>query len=147
MKRAGPLRRRTGLKRSWLRRRPMVRGRVVKGRYRATSSEWADLLVLLKLTHRCCQVCRRDDCGPLGAHHLVGRDLGGDDVFDNLALLGGSGTSGCHGKVQELDPEACWMLRTHMKPEQALYVARKAGAGTLDRYYPAAPPPHKEKAS
>lgn len=136
MRRSGPPKRSTDMKRTGrIRLRPRRTG-IVKGRYRATREEWADLHALARLLYKRCQVCGRDECGPLTLHHLVGRDMLGDDVIENLALLGGTGTTGCHGKVQELDRQACENLRSNMTDEQIRYVLNKTGPLTLARYFP-----------
>jgi hypothetical protein len=90
---------------------------------------------------RTCQVCGGSLCGnsPLGAHHLVGKDLGGDDVLENLALLGGTGTTKCHGAVQELERVACAMLRRNLDDEQVAYIVSRKSEYFLDRYYPETP--------
>ena len=43
-----------------------------------------------------CQRCLRN-CGPINRDHRRGRGVGGRTVASNLQLLGGSGTTGCHG--------------------------------------------------
>ena len=56
--------------------------------------------------------------------------------MDNIASLCGSGTTGCHGLVEERDPEACGKLRLNLRTEQIVYVLAKKGKDFLDRYYP-----------
>lgn len=109
-----------------------------KGRYRAGPEEWKALRATLIQRFGTCQVCEGLDCQnwPLTAHHLVGRDLGGDDVIANLALLGGTGTTKCHGLVQEFDRPACVRLRSNLTDEQRAYIIGRLGEGGLDRYYP-----------
>lgn len=82
-----------------------------------------------------CQRCARRH-GRTSWHHLVGKDLGGDDVVENLAELQGSGTSGCHGLVQTLDRKACSDLRRRLTPEQEEYIVGRKGRDWLERYYP-----------
>lgn len=43
-----------------------------------------------------CQRCLRN-CGPINRDHRKLRSQGGRTVASNLQLLGGSGTTGCHG--------------------------------------------------
>jgi hypothetical protein len=43
-----------------------------------------------------CQRCRRN-CGPSNRDHRVNRSQGGRTVVSNLQILGGTGTTGCHG--------------------------------------------------
>lgn len=85
--------------------------------------------------------CRGCDDRPLRLHmtlhHLVGRDLGGDDVADNLIPLCGSGSAGCHGKAEaERDRATLTRIRHSLTPYEAAYVLRKKGEDFLDRYYP-----------
>jgi len=65
-------------------------------------------------------------------HHLVGRDLGGDDVPDNLVPL-------CpthHQEVEERKLVTCSVLRERLTPDELRYVLGKKGDRFLDRYYP-----------
>lgn len=43
-----------------------------------------------------CQRCLRH-CGPVNRDHRKDRSVGGLTLASNLQLLGGSGTTGCHG--------------------------------------------------
>lgn len=43
-----------------------------------------------------CARCLRG-CGPVTRDHRKGRGVGGRTVVENLQLLGGTGTTGCHG--------------------------------------------------
>jgi hypothetical protein len=61
-------------------------------------------------------------------------------VLDNLALVGGSGTQGCHGLVQALDEVACSKLRANLTEQQIAYIVQKKSLRFLDRYYPGPPP-------
>ena len=69
-------------------------------------------------------------------HHLVGKDLGGDDKPDNLVPLCGTGTTGCHGAVQDLSPVACGLLRESLTLKELRYIVTKKSPAFLDRYYP-----------
>jgi HNH endonuclease len=44
-----------------------------------------------------CVICGGID---ISIHHILPRGQGGDDVWENLAPLCGSGTHGCHGGVE-----------------------------------------------
>lgn len=101
-------------------------------RYRATRDEWAWVETLKTGRCQCCGWRRRSTSW----HHLVGRDLGGDDVIENLAELCGDGVSGCHGAVQRLERPACRLLRSRLRHDQIDYVLAKKGSGFLDRYLP-----------
>jgi len=64
-------------------------------------------------------------------HHLVGRDLGGDDVADNLVPL----CRAHHGEVQELKEVASSALGRLLTPEERSYVMLTKGQAFLGRYY------------
>jgi hypothetical protein len=101
-------------------------------RRRATAAEWKRLR-RRKLGP--CRVCKK--WGPsISLHHLVGRDLGGDDVGANLVPLCGSGTTLDHGKVEHFDREACQTLRASLTTEEVAYVVGRKSAYWLDRRYP-----------
>ena len=104
-------------------------------RQRATQAEWRSLHDQLRGTYGCCQACGQTG-GNLNAHHLVPRSLGGDDVLGNLALLCGSGTTGCHGAFHHGDQATVWALRANLTSHQVAYIVRKKGDAFLDRYYP-----------
>jgi hypothetical protein len=62
-----------------------------------TRAQEADAYELVTLRDRdTCQRCRRQ-CGPSNRDHRKGRGVGGHTVVSNLQILGGSGTTGCHG--------------------------------------------------
>jgi len=70
--------------------------------------------------------------------HLVGKDLGGDDVEDNIVPVCGSGTTGCHGVWE--NREKGWEtvaanVRANMSPRNLAYILRKKNARFLDRYF------------
>ena len=44
-----------------------------------------------------CVICGGID---ISIHHILPRGQGGDDVWENLVPLCGSGTTGCHGGVE-----------------------------------------------
>jgi hypothetical protein len=102
-------------------------------RYRASQEEWEEFRER-KLFGRPCRVC----AGPAESlHHLVGRDLGGDDCFENLVPLCGDGVRGCHGAVQGLSRQHCSLLRAALHDEEVAYVVAEKSEAFLDRYYPA----------
>lgn len=98
-------------------------------RVRASRKEWQ------RLREAKLGPCRV--CGGHGVtlHHLVGRDLGGGDVEENLVPLCGSGTTGCHGAVEHRDPTACRFLRATLTDAELRYVRTMKGERFLDRYY------------
>jgi 5-methylcytosine-specific restriction endonuclease McrA len=78
------------------------------------------------LSDRECRLCGR----PAGSgHHLIKRSHGGDDVADNVIPLCGSGTTGCHGKVEDWDPNARLALGARLTDDEIRYVLTKLGRG------------------
>jgi hypothetical protein len=62
-----------------------------------TKGDEADAYELATLRDKdTCQRCRRN-CGPSNRDHRVNRSQGGQTVVSNLQILGGTGTTGCHG--------------------------------------------------
>lgn len=88
------------------------------------------------MRERVCRICRRP-VGEviLGRHHLVPRSLGGDDVDDNLVPLCGSGTFGCHGRVEAGDARARAALRGELLLPELAYCLGKVGAERFNRMY------------
>lgn len=60
-------------------------------------------------------------------------------MIENLALVGGDGTTKCHGAVQRLERVACSMLRRNLTEPQLDYIVERKSEFFLDRYYPPAP--------
>lgn len=84
-----------------------------------------------------CRVCGASAyLGYTGLHHLVPRSQGGDDVPDNLVPLCGSGTMGCHGKVEARDLYACHRLRVNLTLAEFDYMLTKKGDVWADTKYP-----------
>jgi len=52
-----------------------------------------------------CQRCRRN-CGPSNRDHRQNRSQGGRTVVSNLQVIGGTGTTGCHGFITSHPEEA-----------------------------------------
>jgi hypothetical protein len=99
-------------------------------RHRADAKEWT-FLRALKMGP--CRIC--PSTLAVQMHHLVGRDLGGDDAPQNLVPL-------CplhHQQVQELEPESCEALRATLTLSEYAYIVDRKGLHFLDRYYPRAP--------
>lgn len=109
-------------------------------RITATVAEWERIRARLP---QCCQMCWMggDHGVTLTAHHIVPRSAGGDDVIDNLAVLCGHGTAGCHGRVEARTQDSREALRQTMTPAQVRYVLGKKGQVWLDRHYPSRRPP------
>lgn len=81
---------------------------------------------LLYLRPGTCSVCGE---GNATLHHVVPKKPhGGDDVEENLVWLCGTGTTGCHGKVEHHDGPTRLALGQHIKarrPDVVDYVGRK----------------------
>jgi 5-methylcytosine-specific restriction endonuclease McrA len=116
--------------------KPRARLRLSPGKYRALVRDRLEAEPLCRV----CGVRRADGC-----HHLVPKDYGGDDVAANLVPLCGSGTTGCHGRVEARHRRTRSELRAALRLEELTYVVARAGGGDddrgvawLDRHYPAA---------
>jgi len=81
----------------------------------------------------------------------VGRDQGGDDAADNLFPLAGSGTTLCHGAIQNgqrtydlrhgvyIEPdEVARGIAAHLTEANRRYIIERKGRYFLDRHYPEA---------
>lgn len=101
-------------------------------RHKAEVDEWK---ILRKLKLGPCRVCGSSVYGwdwPIELHHLVGRDLGGDDLPANLVPL----CRGCHCLVEERSKVECQLLRASLTLKEYAYVLDTKGTRFLDRYYP-----------
>lgn len=82
---------------------------------------------------RSCEI-RATDCQGswlLSVHHVYPRSQGGDDVEENFVMGCGSGTTGCHGKVEAKDPEALNCLYEYVirwRADVLAYLVQKLGA-------------------
>lgn len=57
-----------------------------------------------------CLVCTHlgvEQGAPSTLHHVVAKSLGGSDTESNCVPLCGTGTSGCHGRVEAHEPDTC----------------------------------------
>jgi hypothetical protein len=88
-----------------------------------------------------CQLCGGD--GYMGtlwvglsAHHLVNKPR--DDVLDNLCVLCGHGTIGCHRDIEEWVGDARSRLREKLTERQVQHIISRVGEAGLDRLYPVA---------
>lgn len=86
-----------------------------------------------------CALCEERH-GPLSLHHIHKHPR--DDLMANLVLLCGSGTTGCHGKVEAADRETCQQLgyRILERADTMAYLELKLGGETqarafVERYY------------
>lgn len=62
-----------------------------------------------------CVICGSSGWGVIGGlslHHLLNKPR--DDVEANLVMLCGSGTTGCHGRVEDHDHETCARLAVYL---------------------------------
>lgn len=98
-------------------------------------ASYRSLVKTMLLRHRDCELCgkRRSE----SAHHTVAKGQGGDDVAENLTMLCGSGTTGCHGEVEH-GREARSRLRRKLRAEVVAYVIERKGHAWLNRRYPEA---------
>ena len=90
----------------------------------------------MKDKHKQGGVCALN-CGgtPVSLHHVLPRSQGGDDIEANLVFLCGSGTTGCHGKIEANDTPTLVLLGEHLLFERQdilSYIKGKLGeeAGT-----------------
>lgn len=68
------------------------------------------LFRLLHLEWRECAICGKT--GQLSLHHINKHPR--DDVKGNLVMLCGSGTTGCHGRIEAHDHQVMWLLGEHI---------------------------------
>lgn len=104
-------------------------------RYRATKDEWINFHEWR--AEQPCWICGGRSTN---THHIYPRGQGGDDRLENFAALCGSGTTGCHGRIEARDPVARARLRLALRDENLLYLSAKLGVeharAWLDRNYP-----------
>lgn len=86
-----------------------------------------------------CRLCGKP--GPVDAHHLVprgmGGTIGGEWTESNVVGLCGHGNvDGCHGLVESRDRAACHLLRSLLTDAEYSYVTTKMGEQWLDLRYP-----------
>lgn len=86
------------------------------------------------MTTKACLEYRECPCGKPSAtgHHVLARGAPhfGDDVLANIVPMCGSGTTGCHGLIENEDEKARKMLGRWIKkhrPDTILYVISKLG--------------------
>lgn len=101
-------------------------------RFRGNPREW-ERLREAKLYGRSCRVCRATLAETL--HHLIPRSNGGSDVEDNLIPVCGSGSTGCHGLLEEWDETASLKLGLSLTVEERRHVVEFKGAYYLSRRY------------
>lgn len=82
--------------------------------------------VLRRAKLRGCRVCGVDYFR-VQLHHLVGRDLGGDDIADNLVPL-------CPEHHQAVE-ERKLMIWPNLTKQEQDYIGRKKGVDFARRYY------------
>lgn len=83
-------------------------------------------------TAKACLEWRECPCGKPSAtgHHVLSRGQGGDDVPANILPLCGSGTTGCHGLLENEDEKTRRMVGRWVKkhrPDTIVYVKGKLG--------------------
>ena len=82
-----------------------------------------------------CVICGGID---ISIHHIIHRSQGGDDVWENLAPLCGSGTTGCHGGIESGLDSVCrafglYVLRE--RPDTMRYLEQKLGGAEARREF------------
>lgn len=109
---------------------PKPRKRIV-----ASKSEWAQWHELLRGAY--CAVCRAKPADSY--HHICRRSQSGDDLLVNLLPVCGSGTTGCHGRIEARDPAVLRKVRDviYDRPATRGYLLQRKGQAWLDRAYPA----------
>src|SRR3990167_9314692 len=91
-------------------------------RYRPPPAEWKYMRSLLLVEP--CAICGgRSE----STHHIYKRGQGGGDLLVNLAPVCGSGTTGCHGKLEARDPEALATLGRWVGAAFITYLASVLG--------------------
>lgn len=98
-----------------------------------------ELMRRLHIEWRECALCQASLGGttPLSLHHVVRRGRGGDDVRANLVMLCGSGTTGCHGRVEAHDPLARLLLHDYLldhRDDTMEYLAYRFPAEGAERW-------------
>lgn len=82
---------------------------------------------------------KRGPCKVCGAtsgvsyHHLIPRSQGGSDSESNVVPLCGSGTTGCHGRIEARDPEAGMALALSLTDAEYAYMVEHGGEDVLER--------------
>lgn len=80
----------------------------------------------------CCDPGRNgSQWGRIQMHHIVPRDLGGDDVADNVLPLCGQ----CHDEVTRRNPDAMRLLAESLTDAEYAYAIERCGEGALERLY------------
>lgn len=75
-----------------------------------------------------CVICGAID---ISIHHVLPRGQSGDDVWENLVALCGSGTTGCHGGVEAGLDSVCRALGRHLlqeRPDTVWYLQSRLGS-------------------
>lgn len=98
-------------------------------RKRATKADWREL-------HGAkggpCRLCGN---AQYTLHHTVPRSLGGGDTFDCLVPLCGSGTTGCHGLVENRDAATLRKLAESLTSGEYAYCIEMLGENAMERLF------------
>ncbi len=107
-------------------------------RVKASPQRWAEIRDK-KLGD--CYVCRYlgvEQGKPSTLHHVVSKSLGGSDCESNCVPLCGTGTTGCHGRVEHHEPDTCATFAAALQlydDAAYVYAVEKLGEdGWLRRY-------------
>jgi 5-methylcytosine-specific restriction endonuclease McrA len=113
--------------------RQLARGERRYRRKVASAKQW-QRIVAAKIAP--CRVCR--DPATNGSvhsaiqfHHLVPRDLGGDDTADNIVPL----CSDCHGLATLRNPLVLEVLARHLTDGEYAYIVGKMGETGMERLF------------
>jgi hypothetical protein len=86
------------------------------------------------LAQRWCSCCEEPSAT---GHHVLSRSLGGDDIQANLAAVCGSGTTGCHGLLENADPAARAALGAYLlarRPDTLEYLSDTLGPSAASEW-------------
>ena len=105
-------------------------------RYRrkvASPKQWQAIIAAkIGLCRMCCDPCTNGTLhGRVQFHHIVARDLGGDDVADNIVPL----CPDCHHDVTRRVKAASAALCASLTDAEYAYAIDKAGEGVFERVY------------
>lgn len=82
-----------------------------------------------------CRVCNAP-AAQTTFHHVVPRGLyHGSDTESNIVALCGTGTTGCHGKVEGRDRAACRTLVERLTDDEYAYAVEHGGENFFERRY------------
>lgn len=113
--------------------RSLARGQRRYRRKVASPKQWQAIIAAKQGP---CRVCTQPtanghDWGLIEFHHLVPRDLGGDDVADNIVPV----HHACHNNVTARTPGAREAVAASLSDAEYAYVIGKLGEGGMERLF------------